>query len=124
VPLCSVTHSSVLATVLRVPVGYRPTSADSVAGVTATATLSAVLVRRRNSGSAFDFHERKFRIKALIGMNWIHISDDDLERYYLSMVTTEEEVAPLEEHMLACPSCAKHGLKRPKIMWTPCESRC
>ena len=78
-PLCSVTHSSVLTTVLRVPVGYRPTSADSVAGGTATATLSAVLVRRRNSGSAFDFHERKFRIKALIGMNWIHISDDDLE---------------------------------------------
>jgi hypothetical protein len=53
-----------------------------VAGVTATATLSALLVRRRNSGTAFDFQERKFRIKALIGMNWIHISDDDLERYY------------------------------------------
>ena len=50
----------------------------------------------------------EFRIKALIGMNGIHISDD-LERYYLSMVTTEEEVAPLEEHMLACPSCAKRA---------------
>ena len=42
-------------------------------------------------------------------MNWIHISDDDLERYYLGMVTAEEELAPLEEHILACPSCAKRA---------------
>ena len=51
-------------------------------------------------------------------MNGIHISDDDLERYYLSMVTTEEEVAPLEEHMLACPSLlvSSEGLKSG---WTP-----
>jgi hypothetical protein len=39
-------------------------------------------------------------------MNWIHISDHDLDRYYLGMVTAEEELAPLEEHILACPSCA------------------
>jgi anti-sigma factor RsiW len=39
-------------------------------------------------------------------MKWIHISDDDLERYYLGMVTAEEELALLEEHLLACPSCA------------------
>jgi hypothetical protein len=39
-------------------------------------------------------------------MNWIHISDNDLERYYLGMVTVEVELAPLEEHVLACPSCA------------------
>ena len=43
----------------------------------------------------------------LIGVNWIHVSDDDLERYYLGMVTAEEELAPLEEHILACPSCAE-----------------
>lgn len=34
-----------------------------------------------------------------------HISDHDLERYYLGMVTAEEELAPLEEHLLACSSC-------------------
>ena len=42
-------------------------------------------------------------------MDWIHVSDHDLERYYLGMVTAEEELAPLEEHMLACPSCAKRA---------------
>ena len=38
-------------------------------------------------------------------MGWNHISDHDLERYYLGMVTTESELAPLEEHILACPWC-------------------
>jgi len=39
-------------------------------------------------------------------MNWEHISDLDLERYYLGMVKDKHELAPLEEHTLACPSCA------------------
>jgi hypothetical protein len=34
-----------------------------------------------------------------------HISDHDLERYYLGMLTEEEELAPLEEHLLWCSSC-------------------
>jgi anti-sigma factor RsiW len=34
-----------------------------------------------------------------------HISDHDLERYHLGMIT-EPELAPLEEHILACPECA------------------
>jgi hypothetical protein len=34
-----------------------------------------------------------------------HISDHDLERYYLGMITKERELAPLEEHLLGCPSC-------------------
>ena len=38
-----------------------------------------------------------------------HISDHDLERYYLGMVTEEAELAPLEEHILCCPSCAEHA---------------
>jgi anti-sigma factor RsiW len=42
-------------------------------------------------------------------MDWIHISDHDLERYYLGIVTAEEELAPLEEHILACPSCAERA---------------
>lgn len=37
-------------------------------------------------------------------MNTEHISDDDLERYYLGMIT-EEELAPIEEHLLWCHSC-------------------
>jgi hypothetical protein len=40
-------------------------------------------------------------------MAWEHISDKDLERYYLGMVTDESELAPLEEHLLACSSCAE-----------------
>lgn len=38
-----------------------------------------------------------------------HISDHDLERYYLGMVTAEVELAPLEEHILGCPRCAKRA---------------
>ena len=35
-----------------------------------------------------------------------HISDHNLERYHLGMVADEPELAPLEEHLLACPQCA------------------
>jgi anti-sigma factor RsiW len=34
-----------------------------------------------------------------------HISDHDLESYHLGMVVDEAELAPLEEHLLACPAC-------------------
>ena len=44
-----------------------------------------------------------------IQMAWQHISDDDLERYYLGMLTDESELAPLEEHLLACPPCVKRA---------------
>lgn len=53
--------------------------------------------------------ERNHCFNALIGMNWIHVSDHDLERYYLGMVTVEEELAPLEEQILACGTCAKRA---------------
>jgi hypothetical protein len=42
-------------------------------------------------------------------MDWIHISDHDLERYYLGMVTAEEDLAPLEEHILACGTSAERA---------------
>ena len=42
-------------------------------------------------------------------MEWKHASDHDLERYDLGMINTEEELAPLEEHILACPQCAKRA---------------
>ena len=38
-----------------------------------------------------------------------HISDHDLERYYLGMVKDEAELASLEEHLLACPACVERA---------------
>ncbi len=38
-----------------------------------------------------------------------HISDDDLERYYLGMITEEAELAPLEEHLLGCGECVERA---------------
>jgi anti-sigma factor RsiW len=34
-----------------------------------------------------------------------HISDDDLERYYLGMLSTTSKLAAMEEHLLVCPDC-------------------
>jgi len=42
-------------------------------------------------------------------MEWNHITDHDLERYYLGMVKDETELSALEEHILACGSCAKRA---------------
>jgi hypothetical protein len=36
-----------------------------------------------------------------------HISNHNLERRYLGMITDESESAPLEEHLLACPACVE-----------------
>lgn len=38
-----------------------------------------------------------------------HISDHDLERYYLGIVTDEAELAPLEEHLLWCAWCVERA---------------
>jgi hypothetical protein len=40
---------------------------------------------------------------------WLHITDHDLERYYLGIVKDESELAALEEHILACGSCARRA---------------
>ena len=42
-------------------------------------------------------------------MEWNHITDHDLERYYLGMVKDESELAAMEEHILACEPCAKNA---------------
>jgi hypothetical protein len=34
-----------------------------------------------------------------------HISDHDLERHYLGMITDEAELADFEEHLLCCTQC-------------------
>ena len=41
--------------------------------------------------------------------NSFHISQHDLERYYLGMVKDEGELAKLEEHYLACYHCARRA---------------
>jgi hypothetical protein len=38
-----------------------------------------------------------------------HINDYDLERYHLGMIRTETELAPFEEHLLACAECAERA---------------
>jgi len=38
-------------------------------------------------------------------VDWPHITDQDLERYYLGMIRDDTELAPLEEHLLACEAC-------------------
>ena len=38
-----------------------------------------------------------------------HITDHDLERYHLGMIVEETELAPLEEHLLACSACAERA---------------
>jgi hypothetical protein len=47
------------------------------------------------------------------GLRWdypvMHISDHDLERYYLGMVLEEVELAPLEEHLLCCSWCTERA---------------
>ena len=35
-----------------------------------------------------------------------HLSDHDLERYHLGVIRQEAELAPVEEHLLACSGCA------------------
>ena len=45
-----------------------------------------------------------------------HISDDDLERYYLGMVKDEAELAPFEEHLLAC-RVVYSGRNTHRISW-------
>ena len=34
-----------------------------------------------------------------------HISDHDLERYYLGLIPQGPELDAFEEHLLACPKC-------------------
>ena len=44
-----------------------------------------------------------------LGMNAEHISDHDLDRYYLGMVTDEDELERVEEHLLCCPRCVERA---------------
>jgi anti-sigma factor RsiW len=44
-----------------------------------------------------------------LDMNTEHISDHDLERYYLGMITDDDELERLEEHLLCCPPCVERA---------------
>jgi hypothetical protein len=38
-----------------------------------------------------------------------HISDHDLERYYLGMIVDEKDLVVLEEHLLMCQECLERA---------------
>jgi hypothetical protein len=38
-----------------------------------------------------------------------HITAHHLERYHLGMISDESELAPIEEHLLACPECVERA---------------
>ena len=38
-----------------------------------------------------------------------HLSQHDLERYLLGMLKDEAELAPFEEHLLACADCTRNA---------------
>jgi len=42
-------------------------------------------------------------------MGMEHISDTDLERYYLGKIPEGPELAALEEHLLTCPECVERA---------------
>lgn len=44
-----------------------------------------------------------------MGVRLQHLSDHDLERYQLGMLTDEIELDPLEEHILSCYHCARRA---------------
>jgi anti-sigma factor RsiW len=45
-----------------------------------------------------------------------HISDDDLERYCLGRIKDQAELAPLEEHLLACPTCVERAEREQELV--------
>jgi len=47
-----------------------------------------------------------------------HPSEDLLERYVIGVVRDESELAPLEEHLLACPSCVARTERMEDYFWS------
>jgi len=47
-----------------------------------------------------------------------HPSEDLLERYVIGVVRDESELAPLEEHLLACPSCVARTERMEDYIWS------
>jgi len=89
--------------VLRIRLGFvrslqRPTGAtrhvsDSAEGPGSTGRFFSNRVPESNS------------VPGALSNRMTHISDDDLERYYLGMLSTTSKLAAMEEHLLVCPDC-------------------
>lgn len=47
-----------------------------------------------------------------------HPSEDLLERYVIGVVRNQSELAPLEEHLLACPSCVARTEQMEDYIWS------
>jgi hypothetical protein len=52
-----------------------------------------------------DLWTQRAEVNLIPSTSSCHISDHDLERYHLGMVTDESELAKLEGHLLWCGSC-------------------
>jgi len=48
-------------------------------------------------------------LETLIEMKHIHVSEHDLKRYNLGLITEEAELADLEKHLLSCPACMERS---------------
>jgi len=50
--------------------------------------------------------------------NTIHPDEDTLERYAMGAIRNEDELAPLEEHLLACPQCVARAERMEDYVWS------
>jgi hypothetical protein len=56
-----------------------------------------------------DFLRERRSPRRCLDMDGTRISTHDAERYYLGVVTAEEELAPLEERLLVCADCIERA---------------
>jgi len=52
-----------------------------------------------------------------IAANAMHPSEDDLERYAMGVLRDQYELASLEEHLLACPTCVARTEALEDYVW-------
>ncbi len=48
----------------------------------------------------------------------MHPDEDTLERYVMGAIRNEAELAPLEEHLLACPHCVARAEQMEAYVWS------
>jgi hypothetical protein len=71
-----------------------------------------------SEGVAARFPQADFFLRTLAAVfhsrSMTHISDHDLERFYVGLVKDDAELAMLEEHLLTCSDCidAAEGMAR------------
>jgi hypothetical protein len=62
-----------------------------------------------NSASTLDRDEAIVIELPFVRLRAGHISDHDLERYYLGTIGDEKDLGVLEEHLLICPECVERA---------------